>query len=255
MKKGLLIVSFGTSYRDAYANDIAPVERALAAAFPECVCLCAYASTVILRKLKSREDLTLPGISEGLDALAAQGVRELLVQPTFLIPGIEYEKMVSIIQDKRSLFDTVRVGAPLLSGDSDYARIASCMQAVHSPREGALVLMGHGTDHAANSAYARLEAAFAEAGHTDVFIGTVEGTPCLEDLLPRLAPYSQVIVAPLLLVAGDHAKNDMAGDSPDSWRSRLIGAGHEAECFLRGMGSFRFTRELLIAHAKAAEFL
>lgn len=255
MNKGLLIVSFGTSYSDAYKNDIAPVERALAAAFPDRVCLCTYASTMILRKLKSRDGMILPGISEGLDALAAQGVKDLLVQPTFLIPGIEYERMVSIIKEKRSLFDTVRVGAPLLSDEADYARVACCMQAVHSPREGALLLMGHGTDHEANSAYTGLEAAFSEAGHTDVFIGTVEGKPSLEELLPRLAHSHQVSVAPLLLVAGDHAKNDMAGESPDSWRSRLAGAGHAAVCSLRGMGSFRFTRELLIAHAKAAKSL
>ncbi len=255
MNKGLLIVSFGTSYRDAYENDIAPVERALAAAFPDRVSLCAYASTMIIRKLKNRDGITLPGISEGLDALAAQGVRDLLVQPTFLIPGIEYEKMISIIKEKQPLFDTVRVGTPLLSAISDYERIASCIQAVHSPRVGALLLMGHGTDHEANSAYARLEAAFAKAGHTDVFIGTVEGKPVLEDLLPRLTPSQQVTVAPLLLVSGDHAKNDMAGQSPDSWRSRLTDAGHPTVCVLRGMGSFHFTRELLIAHAKTAEAL
>lgn len=252
MSKGLLVVSFGTSYRDAYENDIAPVERSLAAAFPDRVCLCAYASTMILRKLKERDGISLPGISEGLDALIAQGVDDLLVQPTFLIPGIEYERMLAVMEEKRSAFATVRIGAPLLSDDSDFARMASCIQAVHSPRDGALLLMGHGTDHEANSAYARLEAAFAQAGHTGVFIGTVEGKPTLEDLMPRLAPYNQVAVAPLLLVAGDHARNDMAGDG-DSWKVSLQQAGHTVTCHVRGLGSFAFVRELLVLHAKNAK--
>lgn len=251
MKKGLLIVSFGTSYPDAYASDIAPVEKALAAAFPDRVALCAMGSRMILKKLRSQGVETIYSVEEALEAMASQGVTDLLVQPTFLICGIEYERMLEKIEAVRGKFQRVRIGAPLLASDADLRRVATGLQAVFSLREGNLLLMGHGTDHEANRIYARLEEIFHQQGHRNVFIGTVEGTPTLSDCMEKLSAKA-VTVAPLLLVAGDHAKNDMAGDK-DSWKTALAGKGFAVNCSARGLGSYKFVQELFVFHALNAE--
>lgn len=254
MKKGLLIVSFGTSYRDSYERDILPVERALEDAFSERCAVCAYASTRIIRKVRTRDGIAMLSVTEGMETLLQAGCEDILVQPTFLIPGIEYERLRQTLEGFTSSLTCLRLGKPLLFDAGDFKAVAQGVADAYRLRQGSLILMGHGTDHEANEAYLRLQRTFDALGES-VYIGTVESTPTISDILPILKPCEAVTVAPLLLVAGDHARNDMAGDCEDSWYSRLTRAGHRVDCILNGLGSHAFIRELLIAHGKNAAVL
>lgn len=235
--KAILAVSFGTSVPGAEAA-IANMENALRAACPERVFRRAFTSRIICRKL-AREGRPVLSPEEALEELAAAGVREVLVQPTHLTPGDEYDKLCRICADYRARFADFRIGKPLISSPEDLLAVADAVLAHYPTQEGeALLLMGHGSGHIANMIYPALQTAFRSRGAERVFVGTVEGWPELDDCLAflRRGPWKRVALAPLMLVAGDHAQNDMAGDEPESWKSRLEAEGYEVRCYLEGVG-------------------
>ena len=184
-------------------------------------------------------------------ALREQGVTEVLVQPTHILRGHEYDRLQREAEAWRDRFETLRVGKPLLADTEDLRTLSAALSAAYPPRaEETLMLIGHGTDHAADMTYSALQTAFRLLGRTDVLVGTVEGWPAFDEVLAQLRQRwgSSVHLVPLLLVAGDHARNDMAGSGPDSWRSRLEAEGYTVRVTLRGLGLLPAVRELYRTH-------
>ena len=254
MKKALCVVSFGTSVPGAEAS-IVNIEDALRAACPEREFRRAYTSRIICRKL-AREGRPVQSPEEALEELAALGIRDVLIQPTHLTPGEEYEKLCGIAEGYRERFDDLRVSAPLIACPEDLLFVADAVRAHCAPEEDeALLLMGHGTGHIANMIYPALQTAFRLRGAEQFFVGTVEGWPDLDNCIAQLrgAPWKRVLLAPLMVVAGDHAMNDMAGDEPDSWKCRLEAAGYAVRCRLEGIGMWEEICTLYRRHLLEAE--
>lgn len=257
MKKGLLVVSFGTSYREAEEQNIIPVEQALTKAFPEYEMRRAYGSRRIIRKLRERDSITIDTIEEALKKFSADGCTELLIQPTYMIHGYEYDELMELVKMYKKEFASVRVGHPLLHQQSDYEQLISGLNEIFDFRNSsdAFLFMGHGTAHFANACYPALEHQLQAHDFKNVFIGTVEGYPAIEDVLIQLHKrgYKKAVLSPLLLVAGDHARNDMAGENKDSWKNVLESSGIETSCILAGLGSHAFVQQMFAVHAQQAE--
>ena len=249
-EKALLVVSFGTSVPGAEAA-IANVENALASAFPDRELRRAYTSRIICAKL-AREGRPVPSPEEALEALAAGGARDVLVQPTHLTPGDEFDKLARIVEPYKTRFESLRLSRPLVSRPEDLLAVARAVLARFPEREDALVLMGHGTGHIANMIYPALQTAFRLLGAENVFVGTVEGWPTILDCLDELrrGAWKKVDLAPLMLVAGDHALNDMAGSEPDSWKSLLEAEGFAVRCRLEGLGAWEEICAMYAARAR-----
>ena len=257
MKRALLMVSFGTSYPETLEKNIAAIEGEAAAAFPGWTVRRAFTSGMILRKLAQRDGLALDDVPAALTRLAAEGFEAVVIQPTHIMNGDEYDKFCAQAAPFGGQFAHFAVGRPLLTAAGDYRAVAEgVMASLPAPAEGeALVFMGHGTGHHANAAYTQLEYVFHDLGWKRVFVGTVEGYPALEEVLRRLKEcpaVRRVILHPFMVVAGDHAVNDMAGPEPDSWKSCLERAGYEVTCVLKGLGEYPALRALFLAHAQAA---
>ncbi|MBC5738664.1 sirohydrochlorin cobaltochelatase [Lawsonibacter faecis] len=256
-KKAILAVSFGTSHADTLARTIGAIEAELAAAFPKRAFRRAFTSGMICRKLKARDGLDIPSAAEALEDLLREGCTDVVIQPTHVINGEEYDKLLAQAEPCRSRFARLSVGAPLLTTVEDYHALAAAVLAeLPEEREDtAMIFMGHGTEHYVNPSYAQLEYVFHDLGRRDVLIGTVEGYPALEQVLRRMAERPEVkraVLCPLMVVAGDHAKNDLAGADEDSWKSRLESLGYEVLCNLKGLGEYRGVREMFVGHALAA---
>ena len=257
-EKGLLTVSFGTSFPEALARCIVPTEGAIAAALPDRRPYRAFTSGMILRKLARRDGVVIDDVPAALGRMLADGVRDVVIQPTHIMNGDEFDKLRAQAGPWRDKFRRLAVGAPLLTSIGDYRDAAHALLAQLPPLadDQALVLMGHGTGHHANAAYAALEYQLHDMGRGRIFLGTVEGYPTLAEVRRRLAEHPavrRVLLAPFMLVAGDHAQNDMAGPGPDSWRSILAGDGYAVSCRMAGLGEYPGIRAILAAHARAAD--
>lgn len=239
MKQALLAVSFGTTIPKARL-DIEGVERALAASAPGMTFLNAYTSSMIRRTLAKRGEPVL-SVEEALEHLAVQGCTHVYVQPTHLLPGVEYAKIKRAVHlfSRQGKFEVLALGEPLLPDHTALAELAQIIAERYLPEEGALVLMGHGTVGFANLVYPALQTVLALTGVERTYVGTVEGWPELDQVLEQLrkTEHWQVKLVPLMVVAGDHAINDMAGDAPESWKSRLEAAGYTVTCHMDGLGS------------------
>lgn len=238
MKQALLAVSFGTSVPRA-RQDIAAVEQALAAGAPGRDFYRAYTSPTIRRMLAGRGE-TVPGLPEALEALAAAGYEEVLVQPTHLLYGIEYDKLKADAAAFAGCFARLALGRPLAADSESLCLLAACLLERFEPQQdGALVLLGHGTEHFANMVYPAMQTALRLAGGQRAYVGTVEGWPGFDEVLAQLRKdgCGQALLVPFMLVAGDHALNDMAGNGPESWKSRLEAAGVRVRCHMQGLGA------------------
>lgn len=256
-KPVLLVVSFGTSYNESRDATIGAVEQALADAYPEYEVRRAFTSQIIIDILKEREGLEIDNVDEALDRLVADGVKELVVQPTHIMSGYEYDDLIAALDDYKDKFDSVKVGAPLLTSEEDYDAVVRTLAeetAEYNVEGTAIAFMGHGTEHEANAAYAKLQQKFLDAGYSNYYVGTVEGEPLVEDVLEqiRATDTERVVLLPLMVVAGDHATNDMAGDEEGSWKDIFTKAGYEVECVLKGLGQYAGAQELYVAHAGEA---
>ena len=249
MKKAVVCVSFGTSV-PAGRENITAVENVLRQAAQDRMFISAFTSPTIRRILRERGE-TVYSPAEALEALRSRGVTEVLLQPTHILRGHEYDKLKREAAPWREKFDALRVGRPLLSDTEDLRTLAAGLSAAYPQQNGeTLVLFGHGTDHAADLVYPALQTAFRLAGRTDVLVGTVEGWPAFGDVLAQLRARSgkTVHLVPLMLVAGDHALNDMAGADPDSWKSRLEAEGFAVRASLRGLGVMPAVQAMYRAH-------
>ncbi len=251
------MVSFGTSYPETLEKNIAAIEGEAAAAFPGWTVRRAFTSGMILRKLEQRDGVVLDDVPAALTRLAEEGYQAVVLQPTHIMNGDEYDKLCAQAAPFERRFARFAVGRPLLTAAEDYRAAAEgVMASIPAPAEDeALVFMGHGTGHHANAAYAQLEYVLHDLGWKRVFLGTVEGYPGLEEVLRRLSErpeVKRVILHPFMVVAGDHASNDMAGEEPDSWKSRLESAGYHVSCMLKGLGEYPALRAIFLTHARAA---
>lgn len=255
-KQALLAVSFGTSHFDTLEKTIAAIEADLAAAFPERTVFRAFTSGMILRRLE-KEGTHIDSVPQALERLAGEGFAHVIVQPTHILNGDEYDKLLAQAAPYAGRFGRLAFGRPLLTDLEDYRALAAALtEDLPAPAAGnAVLLMGHGTGHYANAAYAQLEYLLRDQGRRDIVIGTVEGYPGFEEALRRLEELPglrRVELRPLMVVAGDHAKNDLAGEESDSWKNRLAAEGYAVTCTLRGLGEYPAVRAIFTAHAREA---
>lgn len=250
MGKAILAVSFGTSHMDTLDKTIGAIERSIEEHFPEYRLYRAFTSGMILKKLRKTKGLEFYNVKEAMERMAADGMETVIVQPTHIINGIENDKMLEDLMMYADRFQKIRVGKPLLSSVDDYKKaIHAVMEEVELAEDETLVMMGHGTDHHANSAYPTLEYTFHLLGYRQVLVGTVEGFPDFNNVLTKLeiTGTKKVVLMPFMVVAGDHAKHDMAGNE-DSWKSELEEAGYEVRTILKGLGELKGIRNLFVEH-------
>ncbi len=252
-KPVILVVSFGTSYNDSREVTIGAIEQAIQKANPDYEVRRAFTSQIIIDKLKDRDGIEIDNVEEAFARLKKDGVKDLIVQPTHVMSGYEYDDLMKVVNAEKGNFKSVKVGSPLLTSDADYDAVIAAITAVTAEYDDGKTLitfMGHGTEHEANATYGKLQDAFKTAGKTNYFVGTVEGTPTLEDVLAetKAGGYSKVVLLPLMIVAGDHANNDMAGDEEDSWKSAFEAEGFEVECVLKGLGQYAGVQQMIVDH-------
>jgi len=252
--QALLTVSFGTSYDDARRQAIDATEAALSAAFPGLPAYRAFTSGMVRRALRGR-GIDIPGMSESLARMQIDGVKDVICQPTHLIYGEEYDKLCAALEGVEPHFRRVAVGRPLLADYDDIARVLRAVSGTvcREPDE-ALVLMGHGTKHFCNTVYAAMDYFARRNGFRDVCIGTVEAWPDLVTAIDsvRERGFARAVLTPLMLVAGDHARNDMNGPGPESWLSRFRAAGIQTRAVVRGLGEYPEIRRIYCDHAREA---
>ena len=255
-KKGLLVVSFGTSYPETRKVTIEAIENDLQRAFPDRRLYRAWTSGMIRRKLEKAEGLRILSVAETLEQMAADGVTDVLVQPTHLLNGEELERTRETVRSFAGRFDTLSMGEPLLSCPGDITVLARAVEEIYGdlPCGELLVLMGHGSAAMVFPAYELLEEQLRRDGYPHICIGTVEFTPGIAPVLERVRrdKPARVHLAPLLVVAGDHALNDMSGDDPDSWKNQIAREGAEVVCHLTGLGEYEAVRALYVEHAGRA---
>ena len=275
----LLVVSFGTSFNDSRAKDIKGIEDALQAAYPDWSVRRAFTAQIIINHVQARDGEKIDNMQQAMDRAVANGVKNLVVQPTHLMHGAEYDEMMEMIDDYRDKFESVAVAEPLLGEvgadatviNEDKEAVAKAVTAEAVATAGydsveaaakdgtAFVFMGHGTSHTAKVSYSQMQTVMQTLGYDNVFIGTVEGEPestSCENVIEavKAAGYTKVVLRPLMVVAGDHANNDMAGADEDSWLSQFeaSGAFDSVDCQIAGLGGVADVEQLYIAHTKAA---
>lgn len=254
----LLVVSFGTSYNDSRVADIKGIEDALQAAYPDWSVRRAFTAQIIIDKLKKRDGITIDNMTEALDRCVKDGVKEIVVQPTHLMGGLEYTDVKDELDKYADKFDKISLGDPLLTSDDDYKKVAAAIKenmASFDDGKTALCLMGHGTEADSNADYAKMQEVFKNEGLTQFFVGTVEAEPTCEDVIAAAsaAGYKKAVLAPFMVVAGDHANNDMADETdPDSWAAKFVAAGFEVTCLLQGLGQNVAVDEIYVSHVDDA---
>ena len=276
-EKELLVVSFGTSYNDSRVADIKSIEDALQAANPDWSVRRAFTAQIIINHIQARDGEKIDNMEQALERAVANGVKQLVVQPTHLMHGAEYDEMCAAIDKVRDKFESVEIAEPMLGEvgndatviNADKEAVAKAVVAAALEESGyestaaakdagvAYVLMGHGTAHVAKVTYSQMATQMDKLGYENVFIGTVEGEPedtSCEAVIAAVkeAGYTTVVLRPLMVVAGDHANNDMAGADEDSWKTMFEAAGLTVNCQISGLGRIADVQALYVAHSKAA---
>ena len=257
MKQAILIVSFGTTHLDTLERSISTLEAHIGAAFPNLPRFRAFTSPRIRARLAQRHGLEIPSPAEAMEQLIREGYESVLVQPPLLIPGEEFDKLRRTLLGFRDRI-SLKMGLPLLWREDDLDGILHEVAAFYHPaQEEILLLMGHGTEHDANRFYTVLDEKMRSCPDCCMRICTVEGKPDIADAVAALReqPIRRIVAAPLMLVAGDHAKNDMAGDEPDSLRSMLEQAGFSVECRFVGLGEIPAIRDRYLRRLREAAAL
>ncbi|WP_455248723.1 sirohydrochlorin cobaltochelatase [Ruminococcus sp.] len=253
----LLVLSFGTSYNDSRRLTIGAIEGDLEKAFPDFSVRRGFTANIIIDHVQRRDNILIDDVDAALERAVNNGVKNLVVQPTHLMHGLEYDELVEEVGNYSDAFDQVVFGEPLLNSDDDFARVEKAITewtASYDDGETAICFMGHGTEADSNEVYQKMQDLLTKDGYTNYFVGTVEAQPSLDDVLAKVqaGDYKRVVLEPLMVVAGDHANNDMAGDEDGSWKKTFEDAGYEVECLLRGLGENEDIRAIYVDHAKAA---
>ena len=253
----LLVVSFGTSYNDSRRLTIGAIEDAVEKAFPDFAVRRGFTSQIIIDHVKSRDNVAIDNVGEALDRAEKNGVRNLVIQPTHLMNGLEYTDLVNEAAEYSDAFDKVAIGKPLLTTEDDFRAVMKAVTeatAQYDDGETAICFMGHGTEAESNQVYAKMQDMLTEAGYKNYYVGTVEAAPSLDDVLAAVeeGSYKKAVLEPLMIVAGDHANNDMAGDEEGSWKTAFEDAGYEVTCLVNGLGQLEAIQQLFVEHAQAA---
>ena len=255
--KEILVVSFGTSYNDSRRKTIGAIETAIEEAFQDYDVRRAFTSNIIIDHISERDGVEIDSVADALERAMDNGVKELVVQPTHLMSGFEYNDLYDEIAQNADAFESVTVGTPLLDTDADMAAVEEILvdwTKEYDDGKTAIVFMGHGTEADSNGVYQAMQELMTADGHENYCIGTVEAEPSVEDVLALVkeGSYDRVVLEPMMVVAGDHANNDMAGDEEDSWKSIFEAEGYEVTCLLRGLGENEDIRNLYVEHLKTA---
>lgn len=253
----LLVVSFGTSYNDSRRLTIGAIENAIENAFPDYSVRRGFTSQIIIDHIKSRDKIAIDNVGEALERAVNNEVKNLVIQPTHLMNGLEYNDLVNEVAEYSDAFEKVAIGEPLLTSDDDFKAVVKAITeatAEYDDGETAICFMGHGTEAESNQVYSKMQDMLAEAGYRNYYVGTVEASPSVEDVLAAVQKgnYKKVVLEPLMIVAGDHANNDMAGDEEGTWKTTFEGAGYEVTCLVRGLGELEGIQQLFVEHAQAA---
>ena len=275
----LLVVSFGTSFNDSRAEDVKGIEDALAEAYPDWSVRRAFTAQIIINHVEARDDEVIDNMQQALDRAVENGVKNLVVQPTHLMHGAEYDEMTEAINGYKDKFESVAIAEPMLGEVGDDATVINddkkavaqaitdeaCKEAGFDSMDAAaeagtaFVFMGHGTSHTANVTYDQMQTQMENLGLKNAFIGTVEGKPedtACDKVIEKVkeAGYKNVVLRPLMVVAGDHANNDMAGDDEDSWKSQFVASGNfeNVDTQIAGLGRIEAVEQLYVDHTKAA---
>ena len=275
----LLVVSFGTSFNDSRAEDVKGIEDALAEAYPDWSVRRAFTAQIIINHVEARDDEVIDNMQQALDRAVENGVKNLVVQPTHLMHGAEYDEMTEAINGYKDKFESVAIAEPMLGEVGDDATVINddkkavaqaitdeaCKEAGFDSMDAAaeagtaFVFMGHGTSHTANITYDQMQTQMENLGFKNAFIGTVEGEPedtACDKVIEKVkeAGYKNVVLRPLMVVAGDHANNDMAGDDEDSWKSQFVASGNfeNVDTQIAGLGRIEAVEQLYVDHTKAA---
>ncbi|NLX91097.1 MAG: sirohydrochlorin cobaltochelatase [Firmicutes bacterium] len=248
-KKGILVISFGTSYADTRKVTIEACEEKIAASFPDYEVRRAFTSSIIIKKLKERDNIQIDTPEEALNKMKDEGFTKVIVQPLHIIPGLEYEEVLAVVNNFRGSFKELTVGRPVLYGIEDYKQAVEALkqQLPALDKDHAVVLMGHGTTHPANACYSCLQSVLNDE-ESNVLVGVVEGYPGIDNVIAKLKRNNikEVTLMPYMLVAGDHAINDMAGDEEDSWKSILEREGFKVNIYLHGLGENNSYQEIYV---------
>ena len=256
-KKAILVVSYGTSFKDTMEKTINATEKAMAAAFPDYELRTAWTSRAVIKVAEKKMGGHFPFIDEVLESMAKEGFEEIVVQSTHIMNGLEYDFVTESVRKYRDRFKSVKIGSPLLTTEMDYDKVIDIIEKELVPlaEGGALLLMGHGTVHPANSTYSQLQLKLFDRGLYQVYVTTVEGFPNYESTLKMMKSHSskKVTLVPFMLVAGDHANNDLAGDDEDSLKNIMIANGYDVKCIVKGLGEMPSFQKLFVEHAKNAK--
>ena len=258
-KPVILVVSFGTSYNDSRHITIGAIEDAIRETYPDYDVRRAFTAQIIIDKLAERDGIVIDNFEQAMDKLVEEGVQKVVVQPTHLMAGYEYTDVLnSLQQNYADKFDAIVLGDPLLTSDEDYSEVVEAIcdaTAEYDDGQTAICFMGHGTEADSNEDYAHLQQVLTDAGHTSYFVGTVEATPTFDDVVEaaQAAGFTRAVLRPLMVVAGDHAHNDMADtEDPDSFASKFIAAGFEVECVVEGLGQLVAIDDIYVRHVADA---
>ncbi len=273
----ILVVSFGTSFNDSRAKDIGGIEKAIAEANPDWSVRRAFTAQIIMNHVLARDNEKIDNVNQALDRAVDNGVKNLVIQPTHLMHGAEYDELMEAVEAYSDKFESVKVAEPLLGEvgkdatviNKDKEKVAKAVVAEAVSEGGfdsldaaaeegvAFVLMGHGTSHTAKVTYSQMQTQMDKLGYKNVFIGTVEGEPeetACENIIEAVkeAGYTKVVLRPLMVVAGDHANNDMAGDDEDSWKSMFVASGNfdSVDCQISGLGGIKDIQAIYVEHTK-----
>ena len=249
-KKAILAVSFGTSYHETMEKTIGFIEKKISEKYREYDIFRAFTSSIIVKKLKG-EGFEINGVRDELNRILNLGYEECYIQPTHMIAGIEYEKVLREAEEFKDKFKVLKIGKPLFQTTNDLKKLVKILGENVEFNDGeAVVLMGHGSEHCVNTVYAALDYMFKDFGYENFFVGTVEAYPDLETVLKfvKAKKYKKAVLMPLLMVAGDHALNDMAGDEDDSWVNIFNSNGVEARAVVKGIGEYAQVAEMYIEH-------
>ena len=256
-EKELLVISFGTSFNDNRRLTIGAIEEAMEEAFPDYSVRRGFSSNIIIDHVNSRDGILIDDVEAALNRAVDNGVKTLVIQPTHLMDGLEYQDVEAMVAEYADSFEQVVMGEPLLSSEKDFDAVAAAITDATSEYDDgqtAICFMGHGTEAESNEVYAKMQEKLTELGFENYYVGTVEAAPTLDDVLAAVqeGEYTKVVLQPLMVVAGDHANNDMAGEEEGTWKTTFEDAGYEVECVLSGLGEIPAIQDLYVAHAQAA---
>lgn len=255
-KEAILVVSFGTSYINAINKSIEAIENKIKSNFNNYEVRRAFTSQFIINKIKNRDNIIIDNVSDAMDKLIKDGFKKVIVQPTHVISGYEYNKIIELINPYKDKLN-ILYGKPLITSNKDYEEVAEIIiknTKDYNNKENVIVFMGHGTKHNANIVYENLNRIFIQKGYNNYFVGTVEAIPSLQDILTKTKEFKakKVVLFPLMIVSGDHVINDMSSDRDGSWKSEFKKMNIYVECVLKGLGEYDKIQDIFVRHIKEA---